>query len=426
MTSARRAGTVFLVLAALVASSAAATTTTTTTRRGATTTTTVRRATTTTTSGAEAARQAAIDAQIRTLREQVEEASAEEAEVLDRVDAVVAKRRSLEGQVRALDADIAAVEADLANATVLLDTITADLTRAETKLSATSTDLHLARTELTDRAVNAYIRQPGAQLANVLLERRSFRELAAAADFLRSLFDAQHRSVGRYRALQDAIVGERRSLGELRDQAAAQRDVVAVRRQELVGARSQRDGLRAQALSEEAKQKAILEEVKDQVEKFEAEIASLKKESDAIAALLRARQRTQKVLPSGKGVLAAPVAGGVTSAFGARVHPIFETTRMHNGVDLSAPAGTPVKAADAGTVAVAGTRGGYGTTVIIDHQNGLATLYAHLSGLAVAEGAKVDRGQVVGYAGSTGFSTGSHLHFEVRVNGNPVDPMRYL
>ena len=420
MTSARRAGTVWLLLVALVGlvASASAAATTTTTRRPS--------STTTTTSGAEAARQAAIDAQIRTLREQVEEASAEEAEVLDRVDEVAAKRRSLEGQVRALDADIAAVELELANATILLDTITADLRRAETKLTATSNDLHLARTELTDRAVNAYIRQPGAQMANVILERQSFRELAAATDFLRSLFDAQHRSVDRYRSLQQAIDGERRSLGELRDQAAAQRDLVASHREELLSARTQRDGLRAQALSEEARQKALLAEVKEQVKQFEAEIASLKKESDAIAALLRARQRAQRVTPSGKGVLAVPVPGAITSTFGSRVHPIFETVRMHNGIDFSAPTGTPVKAADAGTVAVAGTRGGYGTTLILDHNNGLATLYGHLSRLAVGEGAKVARGQVIGYAGSTGYSTGPHLHFEVRVSGNPVDPLRYL
>jgi murein DD-endopeptidase MepM/ murein hydrolase activator NlpD len=125
-------------------------------------------------------------------------------------------------------------------------------------------------------------------------------------------------------------------------------------------------------------------------------------------------------------VLAAPVAGAVTSGFGPRMHPSFETVRMHTGVDFAASTGTPVKAADDGVVAVAGTRGGYGTTVILDHNNGLATLYGHLSRLAVGEGAKVARGQVIGYAGSTGYSTGPHLHFEVRVNGNPVDPMRYL
>ncbi|MDQ3106759.1 MAG: M23 family metallopeptidase, partial [Actinomycetota bacterium] len=130
--------------------------------------------------------------------------------------------------------------------------------------------------------------------------------------------------------------------------------------------------------------------------------------------------------PSGKGVLASPVPGALASAFGPRPHPIFGTVRNHTGIDLTAGQGTPVKAADAGTVVVAGARGGYGTTVIIDHGNSLATLYGHLSRASVTEGATVARGQVIGAAGSTGYSTGPHLHFEVRVNGNPVDPLRYL
>ena len=415
MTSARRAGTVWLVLVALVAGASSATTTTVR-----------RKPTTTSTTSAESARQAAIDRQLRSLREQVEEASAEEAAVLDKVDEVAAKRRALDGQVKALDADIATVEAELAAATERLVTIAADLERAETKLAATTDDLDVAKEELTARAVNAYIHQPGAQLASVVLERQSFRELAATRDFLNSFFEAQARAVERYRDLRAAIDGERKSLGELREQATAQRDLVAFHRDELLSVRGRQDGLRVQASAEERRQKALLEEVQSQVKEFEAQIASLKKESDAIASLLRLRQRQQRPTPSGNGVLAVPVPGAVTSGFGARAHPIFGTTRMHTGIDLSASTGTPVKAADGGVVVVASERGGYGITVIVDHGNSLATLYGHLSRAGVAEGAKVARGQVIASAGSTGFSTGPHLHFEVRVNGNPVDPMRYL
>jgi murein DD-endopeptidase MepM/ murein hydrolase activator NlpD len=388
-------------------------------------TTTTRKPTTTTTSK-EAARQAAIASQLRTLRQQVEEASAEEAEVLDRVDEVAATRRSLDARVRALDADIATAEAEVDAAAERLDVLTADLQRAETKFAATTDDLTDARVELKDRAVTAYVHQPAAQLANVVLERQSFRELAATRDFMHSFVEAQARSVSRYRLLQRQIDGDRQSIAELRDGGAAQRELLAFQRDGLVAVRLRQDGLRAQASAEEVRQKALLKDVRSKVREFEAQIAALKKESDAIGSLLRTRQAGQKLVPSGKGVLSPPVPGEITSGFGSRRHPIFGTLRMHTGVDFSASTGTPVRAAADGVVVVAGERGGYGNTVTLDHGNALATLYAHLSRIAVGDGATVTRGSVVGYAGSTGYSTGPHLHFEVRINGNPVDPMKYL
>jgi murein DD-endopeptidase MepM/ murein hydrolase activator NlpD len=99
---------------------------------------------------------------------------------------------------------------------------------------------------------------------------------------------------------------------------------------------------------------------------------------------------------------------------------------MHNGIDFGASAGTPIRAAADGVVVSAGPLGGYGNATVIDHGNGLATMYAHQSQIIVSAGQHVSRGQVIGYVGSTGFSTGPHLHFEVRVQGTPVDPMQYL
>ncbi len=394
-----------------------------------TTTTIVRKPTTTTTSttSLESARQQAIDGQIKTLREQVEEASDREGAVLDRLDEVAAGKRSLDGQVAALDADIAAAEAELTAASEHFGTVTADLQRAEAKFDATDGDLTGARTDLTERAVRAYVHQPTAQLASLLLERQSFRELAAARDFLSSVVDAQARSVERYRRLRGDIDAERQSLATLQADMSAQRDVVALHRDELLRVRGRQDELRAKASVEQGRQQALLRDVRSRVKEFEGEIAALKKESDNIASLLRTRQAAQqKAAPSGKGALATPVAGAVTSTFGARLHPIFQTMRMHAGTDFAASVGTPVKAAADGVVVAAGTRSGYGETVILDHGNNLATLYGHLSRVGIADGAKVTRGQVIGFSGSSGYSTGPHLHFEVRVSGNPVDPLRYL
>jgi murein DD-endopeptidase MepM/ murein hydrolase activator NlpD len=121
-----------------------------------------------------------------------------------------------------------------------------------------------------------------------------------------------------------------------------------------------------------------------------------------------------------------PANGPLTSGFGYRVHPIFGYSKMHTGIDIGAPYGSPVWAADTGTVAYVGTMSGYGNVVAIDHGGGLATTYNHLSSFHVSNGQSVSRGTQIGAVGCTGYCTGPHLHFEVRVGGNPVDPMPYL
>ena len=113
----------------------------------------------------------------------------------------------------------------------------------------------------------------------------------------------------------------------------------------------------------------------------------------------------------------------LTSAFGYRTHPLHGGSRMHSGVDLAAPAGTPVQATADGIVTAAGWRGGYGILVSLRHGGGVQTRYAHLSAIAVREGTAVKAGQVIGYVGSTGNSTGPHLHYELRVNGQAVNPV---
>jgi len=128
----------------------------------------------------------------------------------------------------------------------------------------------------------------------------------------------------------------------------------------------------------------------------------------------------------GTGSLIWPCGGPVVSSFGWRIHPILHYRKFHTGIDIAAGYGVPIRASDGGTVIYATWMGGYGNVIIVDHGRGVSTLYAHQSSLAAGTGARVGRGQVIGYVGSTGFSTGPHLHFEVRVNGNPVDPMGYL
>jgi len=124
-----------------------------------------------------------------------------------------------------------------------------------------------------------------------------------------------------------------------------------------------------------------------------------------------------------------PVRGGITSSFGWRTHPIFGSRKFHSGIDIGVPTGTPVRCSNSGVVTFTGWYGGYGKVVIVSHGNykgkPTSTLYAHLSSYSVSTGSKVSKGQVIARSGSTGYSTGPHLHFEVRVNGQPVNPLSY-
>ena len=128
----------------------------------------------------------------------------------------------------------------------------------------------------------------------------------------------------------------------------------------------------------------------------------------------------------GSGAFSYPLHGRLTSPFGFRRHPIFKVVSFHSGVDLAAPYGTPVMASDSGRVIFNGWYGGYGKVVIVDHGMNYSTLYAHLSKTRASRGENISKGEVVGFEGQTGYSTGPHVHFEVRKNGRPQNPLNYL
>jgi murein DD-endopeptidase MepM/ murein hydrolase activator NlpD len=180
---------------------------------------------------------------------------------------------------------------------------------------------------------------------------------------------------------------------------------------------------------EKLNQEQIADRLRNQREFYEKAEQQLARESEQlehqIVDMTSASEHNKDVV-KGSGSMSMPLQGQITSPFGVRRHPIFGIRKMHTGVDLAAPNRTPVKAADSGNVLYAGYYGGYGKVVIISHGNSKSTLYAHLSKTAVAVGQNVAKGEVVGYEGSTGFSTGPHLHFEVRVNGKPNNPLNFI
>ena len=174
--------------------------------------------------------------------------------------------------------------------------------------------------------------------------------------------------------------------------------------------------------SAEELKRTTLGSIREDQAQFVQEVEALEEQSAALAATIRATGSSSAGTPASTpgAVLAWPVAGPVVSGFGPR------WGRMHEGIDIAVGTGTPVGASAAGTVIHAGWLGGYGLLVVVDHGGGLSTAYAHNSSIVVGVGQQVSQGEVLALAGSTGNSSGPHVHFEVRVNGSAVDPLGYL
>lgn len=392
--------------------------------------------------GPEAKPTPSAQAEVLSLRQQVSEASAEEAAVLDQLDAATGHRRDLDARLTALDRELSDVQGRAQAAEGHLAAVQADVVRAQMDLGTARAGLGRARQEVREQAVSAYLGNPSASAANSVLRSGNVRELASTTSYLESVAEARKRVVDHYRELRHAAEGRQGEAEAKKEQAKAQRDLVVGRQAELEAVRSQVDATRRQGLEQEAQHQALLAGARARVGEFEGRISALRSESDSVSGLLQTARVGAGVGEAGgrlQGGQAGrhPVAAGArlshpipgapfTSMFGPRLHPVFGTVRMHNGVDIRGATGTPIRAAAAGTVVYAGPRGGYGNTVVIDHDGSLATLYAHQSTVYVATGKAVAQGQVIGAVGSTGFSTGPHLHFEVRVNGAPVSPLGYL
>jgi len=181
----------------------------------------------------------------------------------------------------------------------------------------------------------------------------------------------------------------------------------------------------AEAMKEERSQ--LLYKAEEEKRTAEEEYDRLSAISENIKAMLQSMESASSMPSShGSGSFIWPCTGPITSYYGWRIHPIFGTRKYHSGMDIAVDYGTPIHAAAAGVVIYSGWMGGYGYAIMIDHGGGLVTIYGHNSRLAVGEGTQVSQGQLVAYAGSTGYSTGPHCHFEARLHGETTDPLNYL
>ena len=226
-----------------------------------------------------------------------------------------------------------------------------------------------------------------------------------------------------YESARARRVKAQRAAVAAREQAVATRDELQDATTMVTAARDQQKTLAADLDAAQWQETLKLQEIQGRKTLVESRITAMNHASDGVSQLLAGNQADQPDWQPGLMEITTPTPGySIGSKFGMRHHPILGIDRLHAGGDIGAPSRTPIHAPADGMVVFAGVRGGYGNTVIIDHGNSLGTLYGHQSALNVEIGDVVRRGEVIGFVGSTGLSTGPHLHFETRLKGTPVDP----
>ncbi len=224
---------------------------------------------------------------------------------------------------------------------------------------------------------------------------------------------------------QDQLIGTR--MQQTKDELNGKVQQLARQIEEIDTIRAGLEERRAQLEKARDGKQLSLDAINNDEQLYLMQIQELEEENKAIAAMLREMQRKKSGWDQEwKGIFGKPCSGTITSGYGMRKHPILKRQRMHTGVDIGAPEGTTVTAAGDGKVIFADRQGGYGKCVMLDHGNKRVTLYAHLSKISVKVGDVMNKGEKIGEVGSTGLSTGNHLHFEVRINGDTVDPLKQL
>lgn len=326
-------------------------------------------------------------------RRKAESASAELSEVMGSLNELQAQANNLQKKSDTLQGKINDNQAKL-----------------EKKQQEMQERMLIYRKRLRDIYINGQI-----NYLDVLLGAKDFSDFSSRMYLLQKI-------ISRDLELLEKLKQDAAEINIRKEQLAAEMKEIKATQTELEAKKAKVNKLREQRAY-------MLYKAQEEEQSSQEEYERLLAISENIASMLRNMENSGGGAPAGQGGTGQfmwPCNGPITSYYGWRTHPIFGTTKYHSGMDIAVDSGTPIHAADSGTIVYSGWLGGYGNCVMIDHGGGLVTLYAHNSALNVGEGQYVSKGAVVAYAGSTGYSTGPHCHFEVRLHGELTEPLNYL
>ncbi|MDL2298409.1 peptidoglycan DD-metalloendopeptidase family protein [Synergistaceae bacterium OttesenSCG-928-D05] len=352
-----------------------------------------------------------IQKQISTTQKKLSETQKQEKTVVQQVETLSQKITLTQQKVNVTTLNVQKVQGNIS-----------DLTK---KIAETNKNIEHVQDKLSHRFVAIY-KYGGVAEFNLLMSSQGAQDALSNSYLLGKIAEQDEALINQLISEKNELEKAQQELQSEKTKLEGQVKNLSQQQNQLKGEADERNALLAKVRKDKALYMAEQAELLKASKELQNTIKTLLAEKKRLAQQKNPGQKETVYYRGGKLAWPLPIAGKITSTFGTRVHPVFKTKTTHTGVDISAPHGTAVNAADAGEILYTGWLKGYGQVVIVDHGANLTTVYAHLSKIETSEGTKVKRGQLIGRVGSTGVATGNHLHFETRVNGEAVNPMRYL
>jgi murein DD-endopeptidase MepM/ murein hydrolase activator NlpD len=363
---------------------------------------------------------APLSSRIDKKRDQIAQHKAKEGVLSTTIQGFSTRIDAIQGEISATQRQLSRVQDDLDQQKEKLLEVRNRLEEARDRLARLRDELATARQVLARRLVEIY-KSDAPDALTVILDSNGFGDLLERAEFLKRISDQDREITDRVRGLRDKAKDQAVQLADLEEQEQLTAERILYQRDQIAAVENKLVGSRDQLASARADKRGALAQVRESRVALEGDLAALEKEQARVqAALQGAGQTFDGPIRHGSGALIWPVNGPVVSPFGMR------WGRLHAGIDIAVPSGTAIHAADSGRVVLMGWVGGYGNYTCIQHTASMSTCYGHQSSFATSNGASVSQGQVIGYSDCTGHCFGPHVHFEVRINGSPVDPMGYL
>jgi murein DD-endopeptidase MepM/ murein hydrolase activator NlpD len=347
----------------------------------------------------------------QSLQEQLEQTESKLSHARHREGVLTTEISHESKQISTLELQVADLRNKIAAAAAELAQKQAELDQAKARLAILRERLRLSIKTLERRLVAIYESSPP-DVITVLLQSHGFDDLLERTEYLQRLDEQDNQIVARVRDLRNQMQVTVKTI-------RTARDAIAQRKAELDRDHARLDSRKDQLAAARSRHRETLAEVRSHKHELEGDLSKISAKIQEQLAQFDGGALPAGPIRAGSGDMIWPVNGPLTSGFGMR------WGRMHEGIDISAPTGTPIRAAKSGSIVLASAYGGYGNYTCISHGGGQSTCYGHQSGFALTAGS-VSQGTVIGYVGSTGNSTGPHLHFEVRINGQAVDPLGYL